>query len=165
LLRAGSSRNCNPENPETNVTTFVTTRDREFGPVYNIAGAGLDKHRRRARTAGGLKKMDKAFRREYGEAVEKAVLAAQRSALLREGSPLPSGVGYGDALLARLNARLLAAPSAERRARTPNQWREMYAAAMEEKEKAAEAAKLAKIDARIRKQVDAMKPKKRKTRA
>jgi hypothetical protein len=134
------------------------------GPEYTITSAALQNHRRAARK-GGLSAMTKADRNAYGEAVEKAVLSAQRSALLREGSPLPSGCGYGKALLAKLNAQLLAYPDKVRRARTDAEWREMYARAMAEKAEAEEARKMAEIDKRIARQQRAMKLKpKSKTR-
>jgi hypothetical protein len=48
-----------------------------FGPDYNVEGAGLQKFRRLARA----RELTREERRAYGEAVEKAVLAKQRSAL------------------------------------------------------------------------------------
>lgn len=53
------------------------------GPEYTITSATLQKHRRAARK-GGLSSMSKAERHAYGEAVEKAMLAAQLSSLRRE---------------------------------------------------------------------------------
>lgn len=118
-----------------------------FGPTYNIAGAALDKHRRIALKRGSVMAMTKAERWAYGEAIEKAVLAAQRSALQRElpthavhcASGCSSPDGIGDHMRRKQRAELLAAPAQERRARTPDQWREMYARAMEQKAKAEEA--------------------------
>lgn len=53
------------------------------GPEYTITSPAIQKYRRAARK-GGLSSMSKVERWAYGEAVEKAVLAAQLAALRRE---------------------------------------------------------------------------------
>jgi hypothetical protein len=113
----------------------------QFGPIYDVAGNSLAKHRRLARN--GLSSMTPEQRQAYGAAVEAAVLAAQRQALAREVSlPKPqaaSGTCHNDgaaihkAVRNQQRAALLACPGVERRARTPQQWAAMYEAAMQEK--------------------------------
>ena len=65
----------------------------QFGPVYDITGNGLAKHRKLARN--GLGQMSRAERQAYGEAVEAAVLASQRRALAREVTLPRSGSASG----------------------------------------------------------------------
>lgn len=112
--------------------------DSEIGPVYDIDSAALRKCRRKP-----LKAMSRAERDAYASAIETAVLAAQRASLRRAGNPLPSpncasgtahntGEAIHKAVRAQHRAALLACPSQERRARTPEKWREMYDAAMAE---------------------------------
>jgi hypothetical protein len=114
-----------------------------FGPVYPDMGATVAKFRKMAASAGGIAEMLPAFRRAYGEAVEKAILAKQRAELQRE---LPShrchctsGTNHNDgrkisaAMRAKQHAALLAYPSAERRARPAHVWQSMYEQAMADK--------------------------------
>jgi hypothetical protein len=114
----------------------------QFGPDYNIESAALKKFRRMARK--GLSHLSAEDRRAYGAAVEDAVLARQRAFLKShtEAEPRPhcvSGTWHSDgeeihaAIRRQHRAALAAAPGVERRARTPDQWRSMYAAAMAEK--------------------------------
>jgi hypothetical protein len=119
-----------------------TNEMEDHGPEYNIDGAALKKFRHRARK--GLATMSRADRLAYAAAIEAAVLSAQRLALRRAAPSIPrpncaSGTAYttGAAIMKAIreqhHASLLACPSQQRRARTPAQWLEMYAAAMEEK--------------------------------
>ena len=57
----------------------------EHGPVYNVTSPALAKHRAKARE--GLSAMSYEDRRAYGEAVEAAILAAQRRQLRTAGEP------------------------------------------------------------------------------
>jgi hypothetical protein len=104
-----------------------------FGPAYDIDSAALKKFRRN----GG-------DRQAYGAAVEAAVKAAQRAALMGAGETMPrpncaSGTWHSDgreiskAVRAQHRARLAACPSQERRARKPHQWEAMYEEAMADK--------------------------------
>ena len=111
-----------------------------FGPLYPELPA-VKKYRRAAKQ--GLASLSSAERRAYGEAVEKAILAKQRSELQRElptrnchcasGTNHNSGKAIHTAMNAKLRAALLACPSQERRARPDHVWHQMYAAAMAEK--------------------------------
>lgn len=114
----------------------------QFGPYYDLAGAGLDKHRRAARN--GLAELSAADRRAYAEAVEKVVLAKQRSSLLGAGTPvsrcpcasgtwLSDGAEISAAVRAQHRAALQASAAEERRNRTAAQWESLYAEAMAEK--------------------------------
>ena len=114
------------------------------GPEYNIDSAALKKFRHRARK--GLATLSRVDRQAYGAAIEAAVLSAQRMALRRAAPSMPrpncaSGTLHntGEAIIKAIReqqrAALLACPSQERRARTPEKWREMYDAAMAEKRK------------------------------
>lgn len=122
-----------------------------FGPLYPDLGSGVAKYRRMAVGAGGLMAMDKAMRNSYGEAVEKAIRAKQRSELQRELPSHPvhcaSGTNHSDggaiheAIRRRQRAALLACPAQYRRDRPDHVWREMYEEAMAEKAAAATAPK------------------------
>ena len=50
-------------------------------PAYPALGTSVEKHRRRAAAAGGVASMTKSERREYGNAVSKAIRAKQRAEL------------------------------------------------------------------------------------
>jgi hypothetical protein len=112
-----------------------------FGPDYNVESPALRKHRRLARA--GLAALDRAERQAYGAAVEAAVLASQRARLVRAAPTFKancaSGTFHNDgaalhaALLNQQRAAAVAAPGQIRRARSPEQWRTMYAEAMAEK--------------------------------
>jgi hypothetical protein len=115
---------------------------KQFGPDYDLESAALKNFRRMARK--GLSHLSAEDRRAYGAAVEVAVLARQRAFLKSHTVPEPrpvcaSGTWYttGEEIHAAIRrqhrAALAAAPGVERRARTPDQWRSMYAAAMAEK--------------------------------
>jgi hypothetical protein len=114
----------------------------QFGPVYPEL-AGMAKHRKAARN--GLSAMPRAERQAYGLAVETAIRAKQRAELQRvftsHNCSCASGTNHNDgaaihkAMQAKQRAALLAAPSAERRARKPAEWRRLYDAAMADKRK------------------------------
>lgn len=100
-----------------------------FGPQYPDLGPGVAKFRRMA--SGGIAAMDPADRRAYGEAVERAIKAKQRSELQRAGAaPPPLIKDVGAHIRAKQCAALAACPGQERRARTPDQWQAMYDEAM-----------------------------------
>lgn len=99
---------------------------------YPKLGAGVEKYRRMAHE--GLMTLDKFYRRQYGEAVEKSIRALQRSELQRVLTPLPAREPFGDALRQRHRAALLACPAQIRRKRTPGEWQELYDQAMKERQ-------------------------------
>jgi hypothetical protein len=114
-----------------------------FGPDYpRELGAAVARFRTAARR-GGVK--SKAEKHAYGDAVGNAILALQRRELmacLKPANPkinCASGTVYNTgaeihAALRRQQRNALANyPSAVRRARTPEQWRKMYADAMKQK--------------------------------
>jgi hypothetical protein len=89
-----------------------------FGPVYNIEAAPLQKSRAQVRVAGSLAALPIEDRHAYGEAVEKAILAKQRSELMSaayaEAAPRPrcaSGAIHND------GAKISAALRAQQRAK------------------------------------------------
>ncbi|MBO0716107.1 MAG: hypothetical protein J2P55_02070 [Rhizobiales bacterium] len=111
-----------------------------FGPAYNVDSAALRKFRAKARRGA-------PYDPAYAEAVERAVLARQR---IEAGIGLPavnpkchcaSGTAHNDgreihkAVQRQQAAALEAYPAQIRRARTPQQWRTMYAEAMADKAK------------------------------
>jgi hypothetical protein len=110
-----------------------------FGPLYPQLGNTVAKFRRK----GPIAKMDRETRREYGAAVCKAILGLQRSALQRElpshACPCASHTWHsdGEKILAAVRGQIQAAHRAladrERRERSPDKWRRMYAEAMQEK--------------------------------
>lgn len=116
-----------------------------FGPYYpkELGGATVARFRRQAMKAGSVIKMDLPQRRAYAEAVEKAILAKQRSELQRElpghACPCASGTWHSDgrkiseAVRRQHTAELLAYPAKVRAERPDHIWRSMYAKAMEEK--------------------------------
>jgi hypothetical protein len=114
--------------------------EEQFGPTYNIESAKLKTFRAKARRGA-------PYDPAYAEAVQRAVLARQRT---EAGIGLPvvtpkcrcaSGTAHNDgaaihkAVRAQQAAALAACPGQERRARTPEQWRSKYAAAMADKAK------------------------------
>jgi hypothetical protein len=112
------------------------------GPEYDIDSAALKKYRRMSKD--GLHQLTWEERRAYGEAVEKAVLAKQRSFLKSHTEPeckplCASGTYHSEgedihkAMQAKHRAALAAAPARERRSRTPAQWQAMYDEAMQGK--------------------------------
>lgn len=113
------------------------------GPAYPDLGNAVAKYRRMATKAGSLSDMLPADRRAYGEAVEKAIRAKQRSELQRElpshapncasGTAHNTGEAIHRAMQAKHRAALLACPSQIRRARKPWEWQSKYNEAMEEK--------------------------------
>jgi hypothetical protein len=109
-----------------------------------VGSAQLTKFRGVANAAGGVMQLERFYRVQYAEAVEQAVLASQRASLAPKraavftancasGTFHNDGEAIGKAVVARHRAALTAYPAQERRARTPNQWSEMYAEAMYEK--------------------------------
>lgn len=118
--------------------------ENQWGPFYDLDSATLKKYRRKV-NGGGVMDLPVEERRAYGEAVERAVLAQQRTLLLRDLPPAnpkvncASGTSYGDgeriheAVRRQQASALLNCPGQIRRARTPEQWAEMYAEAMKEK--------------------------------
>lgn len=116
----------------------------QFGPTYNVEGAGLKGFRRAARK--GLSALTCEERQAYGTAVEAAVLAKQRAEFLRaagepekrpncaSGTWLSDGADISRAVRNQQNRALLACPGMERRAREPDTWRAMYAEAMADKQ-------------------------------
>lgn len=123
-----------------------------FGPAYNVTSPALAKHRAKARE--GLSAMSYEERRAYGEAVEAAVLAAQRRQLRTAGEPehrpncasrswanAPGEVG--EAVRQQQRRALLACGEQIRRARTDVEWASMYEEAMQAKAKAIAARLLA----------------------
>ena len=129
----------------------MTKIQEPFGPMYPDLGTGVAKYRRMARK-GGVQKLPEAIRWAYGEAIEKAIRAKQRNELQRElpthachcasGSSSPDGIG--EFMRRKQRAALAACPAQERRARTPQQWEEMYERAMADKRKREADAKMAK---------------------
>lgn len=116
--------------------------DKQHGPVYNVQSAPLAKFRFMARE--GLAAMSREDRRAYGEAVEIAVLAKQRSECAAAIGPAPrincasgttetTGEGIDRAIRAKHRAALAACPGQVRRARKPEKWQSMYEEAMAEK--------------------------------
>lgn len=111
--------------------------------VYDVDSPALKKIRRQAK--GGLATLDKAARQAYGAEVEKAIIAKQRASLLgtgdrpafkawcASGTFHSDGGDIGKAVLTQHRASLAACAGQERRARTPQQWADMYAEAMAEK--------------------------------
>ena len=114
----------------------------QFGPLYNVASPVLAKHRQIAR--GGIAAMTWEQRQAYADAVEAAVLAAQRREAMRACVPgkrcgCASGTWYSDgadiheAVREQQRRALAACASAERRARSDVEWQTMYEAAMQDK--------------------------------
>jgi hypothetical protein len=111
------------------------------GPSYPELGTGVAKYRKLIRE--GLAALSKAERQAYGDAIEKAIRAKQRSELQRElpthrvscasGTDHNTGEAIHKAILAQHRARTQAWPGQIRRARTDAEWREMYEQAMSEK--------------------------------
>ena len=125
--------------PEIYGPAFVI---KSFGPEYDLESAALKKFRTKARK--GLSHLSTDDRHAYGAAVELATLARQRAFLKTATVPEPrphcasgtwhtTGEAIDKAIRQQHRAALAACPAQERRARTPDQWASMYAAAMEEK--------------------------------
>lgn len=116
----------------------------EHGPTYNVTSPALAKHRAKARE--GLSAMSRAERVAYADAVEAAVLAAQRREAMRACVPgkrcgCASGTWHSDgaaiheAIREQQRRAALAAPSQIRRARSDVEWATMYEQAMQDKAK------------------------------
>lgn len=92
--------------------------------------------------------MPRAMIVAYADAVEAAVLSAQRALLMREiavpACNCASGTWYSDgekiaeSIRGQQRRALLSYPAQERRRRTPEQWQHMYDQAMREKRKRTE---------------------------
>jgi hypothetical protein len=112
-------------------------------PIYNIDSAALKKHRAKARN--GLGDLSRQEILAYAAAVEKAVLAKQRSQLRQSLEPTESrpncasgtcyttGAEISAAIREQQRNALLAYPAKVRRARTDVEWAAMYEKAMAEK--------------------------------
>ncbi len=112
----------------------------QLGPAYPEMGGSVAKFRKLAAKAGSIAAMSKADRFAYGLAVEKAILSKQRAALIGASVQLEGPCrDIGAALRGQHKAALMACPAKERAARKPAVWESMYAAAMAEKAKRAEA--------------------------
>jgi hypothetical protein len=111
------------------------------GPEYpRQLGATVAAFRRK--TKRGLRDLSADERQAYGAAVEQAILKLQRTEFMRASvvaMPQPhcaSGTWHttGEEIAAAIRQRqrnaLLNCPAQERRARTPDEWRSMYEAAM-----------------------------------
>lgn len=112
-----------------------------MGPEYDIDSATLKKLRR---ANGPLKTWERGFVVEYANAVEKAVLAKQRSQLKGYGEPnltpqCASGTWHSDgesihkAIQSKQRTALAAAPARIRKARKPHEWQALYDEAMQHK--------------------------------
>ena len=119
----------------------MSSRSSGVFPYYDVTSARLGKYRWLARD--GLAKLTKEERRAYGEAVEQAILAKQRSELLASigtpanpkprcvsGTPFADGAAIHEAIKQQQRNALLAAPSQIRRRRTDAEWRHLYYQAM-----------------------------------
>ena len=115
------------------------SNDDIHNPVYAINCAA--KYRKRE---GALSTWSREDRQQYGALVHAAILLAQARETMRACEPMracPCASGtwinvddgsISRAVAAQNNARLLAAPAAERAARTPLEWEQKYLAAMPE---------------------------------
>jgi hypothetical protein len=114
----------------------------QFGPAYTIGSAALQKYRKAARD--GLASLSPDQRRAYAEAIEKAILSAQRSQLRSAAVPErrptcasgtwhTTGNAINKAVREQHRAALAACPAKVRRERSPQEWRTLYNAAMAEK--------------------------------
>jgi hypothetical protein len=116
-----------------------------FGPDYPVnLGTAVAKFRR-ATKRGGLAALSKAERHAYGAAVEKAILALQRTEAkcglppvspkvnCASGTAYNTGAEIHEAMRRKQRSALANCAAAERRARTPEQWRDMYDRAMKAK--------------------------------
>lgn len=111
-----------------------------FGPLYP-ALPSVKKFRKAAKS--GLNALSVEQRRAYGEAVETAIKALQRSELQRElpthnvncssGTNHNTGAAIHKAMRTKHRAALAACPAQVRRARSAAEWQAMYDAAMAEK--------------------------------
>jgi len=122
-----------------------------LGPDYPMLGATVAKWRWHARD--GLQSLPREDRQAYGEAVERAILALQRSEANRglppvtpkvhcaSGTPHNSGDVIHNAIREQQARTLAAYPSYVRRKRAPVEWQDTYETAMTEKRAAALAAK------------------------
>lgn len=127
---------------ENEMQKFARAPAESFGPFYPKSwSANVTKFRNKARD--GLAKLSAEEKRAYGAAILQAVLAAQRSALMREtptvGTHCASGTWINDAkklhkaLQRQQRAALFDDIERQRRDRDPDTWKKMYDDAMKEK--------------------------------
>jgi hypothetical protein len=112
-------------------------------PNYPELGSGVAKYRRKAALLNGLSFMSKDDRRAYAAAITKAIRSKQRQELQRvlpshnvicaSGTSYTTGKEIDKAIKQQQRASLLAYPSKVRKARTDQEWLEMYEEAMAEK--------------------------------
>lgn len=124
----------------------MSKRDKDIGnPVYPALGAGVQKYRRMAASAGGAMAMDRTLRHEYATAAENAIRSLQRQELARVVSlPSPccaSGTYHNDgasisAVVRGQQAARFASAAARDRNKKPEVWAEQYKQAMIETRKA-----------------------------
>ena len=108
----------------------------QFGPVYNVTGAGLAGYRKAARD--GLATMPREKRQAYGATVETAILDLQRRQFIRESAEAEqrpncasqswanSPGAVGEAVRRQQAAALAACPARVRAARTAHEWEAAY---------------------------------------
>jgi hypothetical protein len=115
--------------------TTMREIEEQFGPTYDIDSAKLKTFRAKARRGA-------PYDPAYADAVEKAVLARQRTQAgiglpavtpkchCASGTALNDGAEIHKAIQRQQAAALAAYPGQVRRARTPAQWKAMYQDAM-----------------------------------
>jgi hypothetical protein len=112
----------------------ITDDDGQFGPHYTIGSTALAKFRRQARKAGGAMSLDRAERIAYANAVEAAVLKAQRPAqrevVFTSASASGTFHNNGDDIHRAVLAQQRAALHRQGPGRTPEQWQVAYDLAM-----------------------------------
>lgn len=111
---------------------------------------GMTVFKFRSKAKDGIMSLSRADRISYGDAIEKAVKAKQRSALQRElpghkcqcasGTNYNTGEAIHKAIQDQQRSSLLSCPAKIRKTRTDAEWLAMYAEAMREKPKQMEAA-------------------------
>ena len=114
-----------------------------FGPRYPDL-PNLRKHRTAAKKAGGVMKLDRDTRQQYGETVGREILALQRAAVSKahygtprcaSGSWANTAEGIEAAVRRRIASALAVAARRDRQGRSDDQVRLLYAEAMEAKRK------------------------------
>ena len=128
----------------------------KYGPEYPDLGASVAKFRPAA-AKQGVMAMQREQRLAYADAIERAIRSKQRASLRSEkpgraircasGTAHNTGEEISRAIRAQHRAALAACPSQIRRAREPEEWVELYDAAMVETKKARAAARLAELQA------------------
>jgi hypothetical protein len=116
--------------------------DGQYGPVYNVTGAGLAGYRKAAQD--GLAGLDREARQQYGAMVGEAVLAMQHNEAQRaigpeqrsscaSGTWHSDGAAIHDAIRGQQHRALMSWPAKCRSARTAHEWETGYEEAMEAK--------------------------------